>query len=63
MRHGISLSRSMSPKTSKERANIDMIPYTLAIESIMYTMLYIRSDIAHALSVTSRYQADPSLEH
>ena len=63
MKHGISLSTSMSPKTPKERANMNMIPYASAIGSIMYVMLCTRPDIPHALSVTSRYQADPGLEH
>ncbi|KAJ8459624.1 hypothetical protein OPV22_032550 [Ensete ventricosum] len=63
MRHEISLSRSMSPKTPEERADMDKIPYALAIGSIMYVMLCTRPDIAHALSVTSKYQADPGLEH
>ena len=63
MRHEISLSTSMSPKTPEERANMDMITYASAIGSIMYNMLCTRHDIAHALSVTSRYQADPGLEH
>ena len=63
MRHRISLSTSMSPKTPEERANMDMIPYASAIWYIMYAMLCTRPDIAHALSVTSRYQADPGLEH
>ena len=48
-------STSMSPKTPEERANMDMIPYASAIGSIMYAMLCTRPDIAHALSVTSRY--------
>ena len=63
MRHRILFSRSMSPKTHEERTNMDMIPYASAIGSIMYVMLCTRLDIAHALSVTSRYQADPGLEH
>ena len=63
MRHGISLSTSMSPKTPEERANMDMIPYALIIGSIMYVMLCTRPDIEHVLSVKSRYQADPGLEH
>ena len=42
---------------------MDMIPYASAIGSIMYAMLCTRPDIVHALSVTSRYQADPGLEH
>ena len=44
MRHGISLSRSMSPKTHEEMTNIDRIPYTSTIGSIMYVMLYTKPD-------------------
>ena len=62
-KRGLMLSTSMSPKTPEERANMDMIPYASAIGSIMYVMLCTRPDIAHALSVTSRYQADLGLEH
>ncbi|XP_052189939.1 secreted RxLR effector protein 161-like [Diospyros lotus] len=39
------------------------IPYASAIGSIMYAMLCTRPDVAHALSVTSRYQSNPSEEH
>jgi hypothetical protein len=34
------------------------IPYALTIGSIMYTMLYTRSDVSYTLSDTSRYQSD-----
>ena len=63
MRHGISLSKNISPKAPKERANMDKIPYALVIGSIMYVMLYTRPDIVHALSAMSWYQADPGLKH
>ena len=63
IRHGISLFRSISPKTLEERVNMDRIPYPLAIESIMSAMLCTRLDIAHALSVTTRYQVDLGLEY
>ena len=36
------------------------IPYASAIRSIMYIMLFIRSDVSYALSMTSRYQSNPS---
>ena len=55
IRHEISLSRSMSPKTLEERANMNMIPYASAIGSIMYDMFRTRPDIAHALSVMIKY--------
>ena len=60
---GYRFLRVCPQKTPEERANMDMIPYASAIGSIMYVMLCTRPDIAHALSVTSRYQADPGLEH
>ena len=63
MRHGITLFRSMVLKTPEDRSCMNKIPYASAIGSIMYVILCTRPDIAHALSVTSRYQTDPSLEH
>jgi hypothetical protein len=63
MRHGIYLSKGQSPKTPNERAFMDRIPYASAIGSIMYAMICTRPDVAYALSVTSRFQADPGEEH
>ena len=63
MRHEISLSRSISPKTPIERENMDRISYALVIWYIMYVMLCTKPNVVHALSVMSRYQADPSLKH
>ena len=62
-RHGIHLSRSMSPKTPQERARMSQIPYASAIGSLMYAMLCTRPDIAFAVSVTSRFQSDPGENH
>ena len=39
------------------------VPYASAIGSIMYAMLCTRVDVAHALSVTSRFQQDPGESH
>ena len=64
MRHGIYLSKEMSPKTPQERAYMAKVPYASVIGSIMhFSMLCTRLNVAHALSVTSRYQADPSEDH
>ena len=62
-RHGIHLSKMMSPKTSEEMAEMAKVPYASAIGSLMYAILYTRPDIAYAVSVTSRFQSNPSLEH
>ena len=63
MTHGIILSKSLCPQTQNERTHMSLIPYASAIRSIMYSMICTRPDVSYALSVTSRYQSDPSEGH
>ncbi|KAL0313403.1 UNVERIFIED_CONTAM: Retrovirus-related Pol polyprotein from transposon TNT 1-94 [Sesamum radiatum] len=56
MRHGIKLSKKQSPKTDEELKRMSDIPYSSAVESIQYVVQCTRPDVAHALSITSRYQ-------
>ncbi|KAK8625728.1 hypothetical protein V6N13_056889 [Hibiscus sabdariffa] len=65
MRHDISLSKEMCPSTPQERERMSQIPYASAIGSIMYAMamIYTRPDLSYALSMTSRYQANPGEGH
>ena len=63
MSHGISLSKSMCPRTQEERDRMSRIPYASAIGSIMYAMLCTRIDVSCALSTCSRYQSDPGEQH
>ena len=62
-RHGIHLSREMSPKTPEDMVEMAKVPYASGIGSLMYAMLCTRLDIAFAVSVTSRFQSNPGLEH
>ena len=62
-RHGIHLSREMSPKTPEDMVEMAKVPYASAIGSLMYAMLCIRPDITYAVSVTSMYQSNPGLEY
>lgn len=39
------------------------IPYLLVVGSLMYVMVCTRLDIAHAVSVVSRYMRNPGMEH
>ena len=41
-RHGIHLSKEMSPKTTEDMAEIAKVPYASAIGSLMYAMLCFR---------------------
>ncbi|KAK9003883.1 hypothetical protein V6N11_018779 [Hibiscus sabdariffa] len=63
MRHGISLSKEMCPSSPQEREHMSQIPYASAIGSIMYAMICTRPDLSYALSMTSRYQANPGEGH
>ncbi|KAK9018712.1 hypothetical protein V6N11_033759 [Hibiscus sabdariffa] len=42
---------------------MSQIPYASAIRSIMYAMICTRPDLSYALSMTSRYQANPGEDH
>ncbi|KAK8652200.1 hypothetical protein V6N13_061222 [Hibiscus sabdariffa] len=63
MRHGISLSKEMCPSTPQERERMSQIPYAPGIGSIMYAMICTRPYLSYALSMTSRYQANPGEGH
>ena len=62
-RHGVHLSKKMCLSTSEKIQRTSKISYTSAIGSLIYVMLCTRSDIALAVSVTSRYQSHPDEEH
>ena len=62
-RYGIHLSKGMSLKTPEEIEQMAKVRYASAIGSLMYAMLCTRPDIAYVISVTSRFQSNPGLEH
>ena len=55
MSSGITLSKSMCPKTQDERTRMSMTPYALVIGSIMDTVLCTKPNASYALQVMSRY--------
>ena len=63
MSQGIHLSKRMSPKTPEERNRMSSIPYASAVGSIMYAMLCAGPDVAYALGIVNRFQADPGEDH
>ena len=62
-RHGIQLSREMSPKTPEDMVEMAKVPYASAIRSLMSAILCRRPDITYVVSVTSRFQFNPGLEY
>ena len=63
MSMGVQLSKSQCVMTHKDIGCKKDIPYASAIGSIMYAMTCTRSDVAYALSMTSRHQASPGPDH
>jgi hypothetical protein len=63
MLKGKTLSKTQSLAIAEDREEMNKIPHASAIGSIMYAMLCTRPDLAHAISLTSRYQSDTGLEH
>jgi hypothetical protein len=63
MSYGITLSKKQCPFTPDKQERMSVIPYALAIGSIMYAMLWTRPDISYALSAMSMYQSNYGEDH
>lgn len=50
-------------ETAAQRKEMDRIPYARIVGSVKYTMVCTRPDVSHAISVASRFMADPAIEH
>ena len=46
-----------------EAQEIERVPYASDVGSIMYSMVYCRPDLAHAVSQVSRFMTQPDREH
>jgi ATP-binding cassette subfamily B (MDR/TAP) protein 1 len=57
------LSSSMSPSNEAEMMEMSRLPYASAVESLMFSMICTRPDIAQAVGAVSRYMANPGKEH
>jgi hypothetical protein len=57
------LSADLSPHTEDEQEYMTSVPYSSAVGSIMYAMVCTRPDISQAVSVVSRYMANPGKGH
>ena len=60
---GLVLDQNMSPKTESERKEMGDKPYRPVLGSVMWGQLATRPDLSFAVSLLSRFQADPGIEH
>ena len=60
---GKRLSTADCPSTREERAAVQNLPYISAVGSLMYLATCTRPDIAYAVSVLARFNANPGQAH
>ena len=57
------LSKSQCPKSESEWLQMENVPYTNAIGTVMYSMISTIPDLAYSISLLSRYMSNPGKEH
>ena len=60
---GIVLDNNMSPKTDSEKNQMADKPYRPILGSVMWGQLATRPDLSFSVSLLSRFQANPGIEH
>jgi len=60
---GARLTNEKFPKTQEEMDDMELVPYTIFVGSLMYAMVCTRPDIAHVVGVLRRYMSTPGKEH
>ena len=57
------LSSGDSPKTDEEKQTMEIVPYSSAVWSLMYSIICTRPDLAHSVSVVNRFMCNPRKQH
>ena len=57
------LSANSCPKSKEEMERMSHIPYSSAVGSLMYAMVYTRPDLTYAVSMLSCYMHNPDKHH
>jgi hypothetical protein len=60
---GDKLGTFQSPRNQLEINEMKLIPYALAIRSIMYAQVYTRPDLAFVTGLLGRFQSNPWIKH
>jgi Reverse transcriptase (RNA-dependent DNA polymerase) len=60
---GEGLSLRMCPKTPDEKTQMEKVPYSSVVGSLIYAMMCTKPYISFAVGMVSRYQANPGLSH
>ena len=63
MAKGDKFSLNQCPKNNFEIQEMQQIPYALAIGSLMYAQVCMRSDIVYTVVMLGRYLSNPGKNH
>ena len=61
--HNAKISEAMCPQNPQEKHEMEQVPYSSAIGSLMYAMMCTRPDISQAVGLLARYQSNPGSQH
>ncbi|KAL5563574.1 hypothetical protein UlMin_033321 [Ulmus minor] len=56
-------SSDQCPSSDEEKKEMEKVPYSSAVRSIMFAMVSTRPDISHAISVLSKFMSNSGKEH
>ena len=59
----LSLSLDMCPKSVEEKEQMLKVPYSSAIQSLMYAMMCTRPNICYVVGLASKFQYNPGMKH
>ena len=57
------LLSSQNPKIEDEKKQMKSVPYANTVGSLIYAMICTKPNIAHVVSVVSRFMANPRSSH
>ena len=57
------LSATQCPSSDEDVEYMSKVPYSSAVDSLMYDMVCSRPDLSYAMSLVSRYMSNPGKEH
>ena len=57
------LSFTLSPQLEDDVDYMSQVPYSSAVGSFMYAMIFSHPDLSYAISVVQRYMMNPDKEH
>ena len=60
---GENLSLDVCPKTPEEKKEMDSVPYSSVIGSLMYAIMCTHPDICYAVGIVNHYQSNPGRLH